>query len=252
MATQSFAEEVFDARIKLPFTCIAAGAPLSGKTTFVRRLLKERRRLIDGEIGEVIWFYGQETDHIRKTEKELNSLPISFVKGLPESFDEYIERGRENLLFVIDDLMQSAGGSPAVTELFCNKLQHAQVSVILLLQNLFYHGKERTTLVRCAQYLVIFKNPLDKSIPFYLAQKLMPQKKSLFMALFESATSKAHGYLFCDGKQDTPERARFRTDIFDEGIQKVYVIQNHAYKKKAEGRLDGGGTQDKGSTGIQT
>ena len=86
MATQSFAEEVFDARIKLPFTCIAAGAPLSGKTTFVRRLLKERRRLIDGDIGEVIWFYGQETDHIRKTEKELNSFPISFVKGLPDNF----------------------------------------------------------------------------------------------------------------------------------------------------------------------
>ena len=79
----------------------------------------------------------------------------------------------------------------------------------------------------------------------------MPQNKSLCMALFESATTEAHGYLFCDGKQDTPERVRFRTDIFDEGIQKVYLIQNHGYKKKVEGRLVGG-MQGKGSTGIQT
>ena len=55
------------------------------------------------------------------------------------------------------------------------------------------------------------------------------------MEMFERATSKAHGYLFCDGKQDTPESARFRTDLFYRGVQKTYVIHHHANKKKTEG-----------------
>ena len=41
---------------------------------------------------------------------------------------------------MIDDLMQSAGDSVAVTDLFCNKVQHKKLSVILFLQNLFYNG----------------------------------------------------------------------------------------------------------------
>ena len=174
MDTESSVEEnrSFDARLKIPFTCIAAGAPLSGKTTFVRRLLEERHRLIDKSIDKVVWFYGQETDFVRMKEYKLHNLPVQYVKGLPKSFDNYIVPGK--ILFVIDDLMQSAGDSVAVTDLFCNKVQHEKLSVILLLQNLFYHGKERTTLVRCSQYLVVFKNPMDKSIPLYLSHKLMP------------------------------------------------------------------------------
>lgn len=66
---------------------------------------------------------------------------------------------------------------------------------------------------------------MDQSIPVYLAQKLMPRNKKIFLEIFDKATNKAHGYLFCDGKQDTPQEARFRTDLFDDGIQKVFVVQ---------------------------
>ena len=230
---QRIKEEVFDARLKVPFTCIVAGAPLSGKTRFVQRLLEERARLIDQEFDEVIWFYGQDTDFVRTMGSRLYNLPIRCVKGLPESFEDYFHPGKKTL-FVIDDLMQTAGESSSVTDLFCNKVQHAKVSVLLLLQNLFYHGKERTTLVRCAHYLVVFKNPMDQSIPIFLAQKLMPLNRSLFMEIFDSATSKPHGYLFCDGKQQTPDKARFRSDLFDNGIQRVYVVKRKCRDQKGE------------------
>ena len=188
----------------------------------MRRLLEERRRLIKGDLDEVVWFYGQETDFVCSLGETLYGLSVRCVKGLPSSFDDYIEPTKRQL-FVVDDLMQSAGESTALTDLFCNKLQHVGLSVMLLIQNLFYHGKERTTLVRCAQYLVIFKNPMDKSIPLLLAQKLMPLQKAAFMSMFERATEKPHGYLFCDGKQDTPDYARFRTDLFDNGVQRAFV-----------------------------
>ena len=242
MDTGSVTQEglvTFDARLKVPFTCIVAGAPLSGKTRFVQRMLEERSRLIDHPFDEVVWFYGQVTDFVRQMDDRLYNLPIQTVRGLPDDFEDYMDSERK-ILFVIDDLMQNAVDSAAVTDLFCNKVQHARVSVMLLIQNLFYHGKERTTLVRCAHYLTVFKNPMDNSIPLYLAQKLMPLNKTLFMRMFEEATSKPHGYLFCDGKQDTPDQARFRTDLFDGGIQRTYVVDKYGstHKKRHIRRTD--------------
>ena len=58
----------------------------------------------------------------------------------------------------------------------------------------------------------------------FLAHKLMPRNRKLFLQMFDKATSKPHGYLFCDGKQDTRHELRFRTDLFDDGIQKAFLI----------------------------
>lgn len=216
--------EVFDARLKSPFTCIVAGPPKSGKTQWVLNLIRFRARMIDKEIDKVFWFYGQENSTVTYLQTNPFSVPVFLEKGLPTSFDEYLDK-TEHRIIIIDDLMMTAGTSGQVTDLFCNKVQHANVSVILLLQNLFYHGKERTTLMRCASYLVVFKNPLDKSIPYFLASKIMPRNRKVFMDIFAKATSPAHGYLFCDGTQYTPDKARLRTDIFNENtVQRVFYL----------------------------
>lgn len=217
--------DIFDGRLKTPFTCIVGGSPLSGKTTFVKQLLQHRHKLIDNDFDYLVWFYGQETPFIDELRNQrVVGLPTTVVHMLPPTFDGYLQSGKRGLI-VIDDLMQSAGQSQLVTDLFCNKVQHSNVSVILLLQNLFYHGKERTTLLRCAHYMVVFRNPLDGSVPLYLAQKIMPLRRKLFMDMFDAATSLPFGYLFIDGRQTTPASARFRTNIFDNtGVQHAFVV----------------------------
>lgn len=222
--------EVFDARMKTPFSCIVGGAPLSGKTSFVRQLLHHRHRLIDKEFDYLVWFYGQETEFIDELRNQTIGIPTTVVHMLPPSFDEYLISGKRGLI-VLDDLMQNAGSSTAVTDLFVNKIQHTNTSAILMLQNLFHHGKERTTFVRCAHYMVVFKNPLDGSVPLYLAQKIMPLRRKLFMDIFDSATGTPHGYLYIDGKQSTPTAARFRTDIFADA-QTVFVITEKSSETK--------------------
>lgn len=215
--------EVFDARMKTPFTCIIGGSPMSGKTYFVRNLLEHRYNLIDNDFDYLVWFYGQENTFVQELKAQKMNIPTDVVYKLPSDMDQYIQDGKRGLI-VIDDLMQSAGESQAVTDLFCNRVQHNNVSVILLMQNMFYHGKERTTLLRCAHYLVVFKNPLDASVPLYLSQKIMPLQKKLFIDIFNEATRRPYGYLYIDGRQTTPREARFRTDIFENGVQKVFIV----------------------------
>ena len=56
----------------------------------------------------------------------------------------------------------------------------------------------------------------------------MPLHKKMFLQIFEKATDKPHGYLFCDGKQDTPNEARFRTDLFDNNTQTVFIVNKES------------------------
>jgi hypothetical protein len=217
---------VFDARVKVPFSMIIGGSPMAGKTSFVRRLLELRWKLIDRNFDYLVWCYGQQNDFIEYLRNQNIGIPTTVVHKLPSSFEDYVLPHKIGL-FVLDDLQASAGESKEVTDLFCNKLQHLNISVILMLQNMFYHGKERTTLLRCAHYLVVFRNPLDASVPLLIAQKVMPLQKKLFLAMFQKATNKPYGYLFIDGKQTTPSNARFRTNIFDDdGVQHVYVLSS--------------------------
>ena len=53
--------EVYDARLKHPFTCVVAGPSGSRKSTFVRNLLLKQARLIDTTFDYVIIFLGTDT-----------------------------------------------------------------------------------------------------------------------------------------------------------------------------------------------
>lgn len=221
--------EVFDARLKVPFSMIVSGPPASGKSTFVEQLISHRERLLDHPLDYIICCYGVETKFVQQLRNNNLDIPITLINSLPDDFSSYIVPDQRGLI-IIDDLMQSVGNSKSVTDLFCNKLQHTNTSVILILQNLFYHGKERTTFVRCTNYLVVYKNPMDYTIPYYLSRKLLPRNTNLFLDIFQNATSRPYGYIFCDGKHTTPDNARFRTDLFNDGIQKVFVIKQKESK----------------------
>ena len=53
--------EVYDGRLKHPFTCVMTGPSGSGKLTFVRNLLLKQARLIDTAFDYVIIFLDSDT-----------------------------------------------------------------------------------------------------------------------------------------------------------------------------------------------
>lgn len=214
---------VFDARIKTPAGIIVAGPPLSGKTTFTLNLLRHEKKLIDKPFDYIVWFFGEYNKTIEYLEK-YGDQRIKVVQGLPENIDDYIKTDL-NGCHIYDDLMQQATASKQITELTTRKCQHNRITWILIMQNLFYHGSERLTLLRSCHYLVLYKNPLDKTVASYLASRIMPKQQKTFLDIYAQATDRPNGYLFIDGAQSTPDYARLRTDIFDE-FQRVFVPQS--------------------------
>jgi hypothetical protein len=213
---------IFDARLKIPFGLVIAGPPKAGKSHFILNLLASLDRLVDKKFDKIVWFYGEETESIRKLESTFPHLNISSHKGLPDDFAPFYNEKFHTLL-ILDDCMMHACSNKNVVDILANKLQHSNVSTIFSLQNLYFKSEQRTTMLRCCHYMVIFKNPLDMSIVSSLARKILPHSIRTFTSIFAAATQQPHSFLFMDGSQTTPDKARLRSNIFDKEGQRVFI-----------------------------
>ncbi|KAF4529784.1 hypothetical protein B566_EDAN018052 [Ephemera danica] len=183
-----------------PFTSIIAGPTGCGKSVFVSKFLKHIKEMIDVDIREIIWCYG-ESQPLHAELQEMVSIPIKFNEGLPDLND--IAPDTQARLLIIDDLMRESNGS--VVDIFSKGSHHRNISIIFITQNIFYQGKGSRDMSLNAHYSVYPENP------------------KFIHDSFLDATSSAHSYLLFDMKQSTPDAFRFRTAIFPGESNWVYV-----------------------------
>ena len=209
-----------DARFQHPFTALICGPTQSGKTQFMSRLLMEREALITPPPESIIWCYGEyQPAYVELTSK----IPgIRFVEGIPTDLDALISPDVANIL-VIDDLMTETGNNKTITDLFTKGSHHRNLSVVLILQNLFHQGRETRTISLNSHYLVLFKNPRDGSQITHLAKQMYPGHTRFVQESYVDATRDPYGYLLIDLKPNTPEVLRLRTNIFPGETPFVYI-----------------------------
>lgn len=186
-----------------PFTCIVAGPTKAGKTTFVKQLLKNSEKFINPPPKQIWWFFSEEQDFQKEFEN------VNFLKGLPD-LSLIRAHSNEPQLVIIDDLMQEANGD--VVSLFTRGCHHWNLSVVHIVQNIFYKGL-RTSRIN-AEYLVLMKNPADKLQINTLAHQLYPQNVKFFLESYKDATFDPFSYLLVDLTQCTPDFLRLRANIF--------------------------------------
>jgi hypothetical protein len=90
-------------------------------------------------------------------------------------------------------------------------------------QNLFHRGKHHKTINLNAHYMVLFKNLTDVSQIMALVHQMYPRRTKFFLEAFARATTRPHGYMVIDMKQNTPDILRLRTSIFPGEEQKAHV-----------------------------
>ena len=197
--------------LKHPFTCLVAGPTGSGKTVLVRRILKENRKLIsnlESRSPRVLWCYGisQELYH-----HKIPGCTIEYNEGISE---EIILEKRPDIL-IIDDLMQEKSSDSSLANIFTRGSHHLGMSVIFIVQNIFAKGSQMRTISLNAKYILLLKNPRDKSQIYSLGRQLFPHKSTFFTESYEDATKQPHGYLLIDLSQDCDDQYRVRSNIFD-------------------------------------
>ena len=169
-------------------------------------------------IQKIIWLYKRWQPLYDEIQRRV--IPrVEFIQGLPENIesDDFIQP-RIRHLVVIDDLATACSKDSRVGDLFTEGSHHRNLSVMMLNQNL-YHNKNPTERRNC-QYLVLFKNPIDKQAVMTLARQMYPSKTTHFIKKFDEATAKPYNYLLIDLKADTLDRNRLRTDVL--GIKETH------------------------------
>lgn len=202
--------------LKHPFNLLCAGPTLAGKSSFITDLVNNiQNGSVAPRIEKVIWCHA-----------ELNARPsgvlfenISYRNGIPDKFEN-----NENIptLIVLDDFMLEANSSARICDLFTKGSHHRNLSVILITQNIFHRGSFSRDISLNSKYLVVFKNPRDRSQFSHLARQIYPENPSELLRVYKEATLLPHGYLLIDLAQDTLEALRFRTNIFNEDYSIVY------------------------------
>ena len=198
-------------KLQHPFTLIVAGPNSCGKSTFVIRLIECRKHLCDVVYDNIVWCHSENNapQHLKN---------VSFVKGVPDF------ENPENVptLIVLDDLMDSAY-STKVSELFTEGSHHRNISLVLITQNLFNQNSSSRDISLNSKYIVVFKNPRDKTQIVHLARQVYPENTSSFHKTYLNVCKDPHTYLFLDLTQSINDLLRFRTKIFPGELTEVFA-----------------------------
>lgn len=209
-----------DVRLKHPFPMVVSGPTMSGKTSFVRKLLQLGEEMIENYPQKIFWCYGEYQPVFEEMRSTINN--IEFIEGLPSNMNDLLDPAVRNLI-VIDDLMSDTGNSQEMTNLVTRGCHHRNTSLIHIQQNLFPRGKENRNISLNCHYICLFSNPRDRAQVSHLARQMYPGHAKFLQEAYADACCAPHGYLFIDLKQETPESFRLRSNIFPDQVQYAYV-----------------------------
>ena len=211
-------------KFKHPTNTMVVGSTGSGKTVLVRNLLKYHKLLIsvDTEILKVIWFYGQWHSLI---DVNIDNCEIKYISNLPK--DDVITKFKTNLI-VIDDLLNEMNKEKNFENIFIKKSHHLNISVIFLVQNLFYNAKSMRTISLNCHYIILMKNPRDKTQIMTLARQIYPNDSKFLISAYTDATKESYGYIRIDLTQTTPDDLRVLSNLIpqDNNLPIIYVTKS--------------------------
>jgi GTPase SAR1 family protein len=199
----------------------------SGKTFFTCQLLRNKNSF-QYPIKKIYWHSGIAEGEAGATLNALGKLDkLVVVKGLPKG---WIDRPKQGDVIVIDDLFEEVNrDATSCNQLFTKIARHRGVTVLFLTQNLFHAGGKHRTRNLNTHYLVIFKNPRDRTVIDFVSRQAFPQNRKFLMNVFDDiTTNSSHSYVFLDFTQDCPDDLRVQSDLFntEEG---VVIYKQHKY-----------------------
>ena len=203
-----------------PSNSIVAGMTSSGKTEFAKLLIKNWKHLININTTNlrVLWCFSE----IRSI-PQINNVELQFNKGIPSL--ESIEKFKPDLI-VLDDLMDDINQD--IKNLFTKVAHHRNISVVLIVQNLFNQNKQMRTISLNSHYIVLMKGIRNLQQVEILGRQIFPSKSKQLVNIFKHATQKPFGYLVIDLHPRSNDKYRLRTRIFPEELP-ASLINKHSF-----------------------
>ena len=111
-------------------------------------------------------------------------------------------------LIVFDDLMKTVMKDNTAANLFTEGAHHRNISVVFIIQNLFFQGKQSRIISVNARYFVLLKNPWDRQQVEGFGRQVYPRKSNTFPKAYNNNHERPHGYLVVDLYPTIPDSCR--------------------------------------------
>lgn len=204
--------EIPDYIFKSPTSIVISGATGSGKTVLVKKILTTYT-LFSTPPARIIYCYGVWQSAYQ------DMVNVEFRKGI----DVPDLTGKEHTIIVFDDLMAEIVKSQLVEQLFVALSHHRQITLIVLVQNVYQQGRVAKTLMLNTHYLILMNNSRDIQQIKCLARQT-GMGNSLVEAYMD-CMKENYGYLLVDlSPHRLCHKLRLRTHIFPDEVQIVYLV----------------------------
>lgn len=214
-----------------PSNIFIVGPTRSGKTHFLENALTFKQFSPSPE--RLVWVYAEWQPAYERLKQRTNwgliagLKSIEFVKDDTDYEEIYksMNPNCRNMLVLDDQMTEAKCHADGLSNLFVKGSHHRNITIVLMLQNMFEKGMRTASLN--TQYMVLLKNPRDRSQIGKLADQLMPNNRRFLVNAYDDATQLPHSHLVLDFQQNTPEVMRFWAMTQDK-IARVYVPEGYS------------------------
>lgn len=138
---------------------------------------------------------------------------VIFLNAIPNSFEN--NSTEDHVLYVIEDFMSEALESINLRDCFTKTSHHKNISIILILQNLFFKSKHARTISLNVSYIYLMKSlRFECQYKTFLTQ-IFPSEWKFAFEVYKVATRKKYSYLLIDLKSSTPDVLRLRSNVIE-------------------------------------
>lgn len=198
--------------IKLPANMIISGATNTGKTALTMKLLKNKS-LFRPPPSEIVYLYKHYQNQFR------DEPDIRFIGSL----SDFKPRG-DNVVLVLDD--QLGRVTPDMVDYFIAG-RHRNISVIFLMQNIYYNDPSVRTINANASHFIFMKSPRSAMQIDQLARQCLPPgARRRVCEAYHDSVKRPYGYLWINLDGGADEAHRFASNVCPEPgtFQTVYKL----------------------------
>lgn len=201
-----------------PCNILVSGPTKCGKTQWILKLCRARGWIFTEAIKKILFIFTMWQPLYDEMDKEFGDC-IKWSKGLPEDpFTHF--KSREPGLIIIDDMMSEIeGNSRNVSRWFTRGSHHENVSMAVLVQNLF--PKNMRTISLNAHVCALFNNPRDQSqTTRFLVQSYEGHVQAVKKCIEQHVYKLPHSPAIFNFFQSTPREYSIMCDIFPEDLKR--------------------------------
>ena len=215
-------------KLQKPFRAIVAGGSGSGKSCFVQKLIEQNHFNSDFDLIKYIY-----PDYLDDPPMDINTDQIiEYTAGLPTCNSlASIDR---NTLVILDDLMLEVANCADIARFFSVIARKKNISVIMIVQNIFMQGKHFRNIRLNATHIILFKFYAGLDTNFRIIRDL-GLTGSVTKGLMEKIYSKPFSYIMLDLHPSRHSSfSSVRANIFDNFSSILYSEMEYVAIPKAD------------------